>query len=207
LLEGAGVLIEARAEAGSGTEEEGADGGVGFAKDGGDLRGGEIVEGGEEEDVAFESGEALPFAEDGFELLGLVKGLVGGESASDEALGEESVHLLRTDAAAAIEGEVPGDADEPDAEVADGGERFAVFEDADEGVLHDIFGFGGVAQDGVGDAEEEGGVGLDERGKVDGGARGARAGGDQTEFLGGCHAGLVREVWVGEQRQRQIPTG
>ena len=78
-----------------------------------------------------------------------------------------SAGLLRADAATAIEGEVPGDADEPDAEVANLVEGVAPFEDAEEGVLHDIFGLGAAAKDGVGDAKEEGGVGLGESGEVD----------------------------------------
>ena len=99
--------------------------------------------------------------------LGFVEGLVGGEGAGDEAFGEEVVHLLGTDAAAAVEGEVPGDADEPDAEVADGGEFALVFEDADEGVLDGVFGFGAAAEDGMGDAEEEWGVVVDKRREID----------------------------------------
>ncbi len=112
-------------------------------------------------------GETLPLAEDGFEARGLLQGLVGGKGVGDEAFGEEVVHLLRADAATAIEGEVPGDADEPDAEIANLVEGVAPFEDADEGVLHDIFGLGAAAEDGVGDAKEEGGVGLGESGEVD----------------------------------------
>jgi len=104
--------------------------------------------------------------------LSFVEGLVGGEGAGDEAFGEEVVHLLGTDAAAAVEGEVPGDADEPDAEVADGGELvlmcFAlVLQDSDEGVLDGVFGFGAAAEDGVGDTKEEWGVVVDERREID----------------------------------------
>jgi hypothetical protein len=98
-----------------------------------------------------------------------VKGDVGGCIVADEGVGEDFVELIGPDAAAAVEREVPGDADEPDAEVADFGKSAAMFHDAEEGVLHDVFGFGGVAEDGVGDAKEEGGVGFDERG--DGGVR------------------------------------
>ena len=85
----------------------------------------------------------------------------------DEAFGEEIVHLLRADAAAAVEGEVPGNADEPDTEVADLIKGVAALEDADEGVLHDVFSFGAAAEDGVGDAKEESGVGPGEGGEVD----------------------------------------
>ncbi len=80
--------------------------------------------------------------------------------------GEGFVELVGADAAAAVDGEVPGDADEPDAEVADVGELELMFENAEEDVLDDVFGLGAVAEDGVGDAEEQRGVGLDERGQV-----------------------------------------
>jgi hypothetical protein len=93
---------------------------------------------------------------------GFVAGLGGGGGGGDEGVGEERIHLVGTDASATVEGEVPGDADEPDAVVANGGEFVLVFEDADEGVLHDVFSLCGVAQDGVGDAEEERGVGFHE---------------------------------------------
>ena len=146
-------------------------------------------------------GEALPLAEDGFEAGGLGKGLVGGEGASDEAFGEEIVHLLRADAAAAIEGEVPGDADEPDAEVTDVGESVATLKDADEGVLDGVFGFGAAAEDGVGDAKEEGGVGLGESGEVEFRPGGTRDGKDQAAFLDGGHRTLLSGQ-TGEGRRR-----
>ena len=193
-------MFEAGAEAGSRAEEQGADGGVGFAEDGGDFGGGELVDGGEEEDVALGFREAVPLAEDGLETLGVLEGLVGGEGAGDETLGEEIVHLLGADAAAAIEGEVPGDADEPDAEVEDGIEGVAAFEDADEGVLDNVFGLGTAAEDGVGDAEEEGGVGLDEGSEVRFRPGGTREGKDQAAFLEGGHKCLdwLRTERVGE---------
>ena len=93
-----------------------------------------------------------------------------------------SAGTVRATRAAAIDGEIPGDANEPDAEVADGGRfevaRFAlVFEDAKEDILNDVFGLGWIAEDGVGDAVEQGGVGVDERG--DGGLRCGRVLGGQ----------------------------
>jgi len=42
-----------------------------------------------------------------------------------------------------------------------------VFEETNEDVLHDVFGFGAIAQDGVRDAKEQSGVGVDEIGEVD----------------------------------------
>ena len=152
-------------EARAGSEDECADGGLGFVEDLGELAGVELVDGREQEDLALGAGKAVDLAEDAGEFAGLVKGDVGGCVAAGERVGEGVVHLVGTDAAAAVEREVPGDAHEPDAEVADFGKRALVFHDADEGVLHGVLGLGGVAEDGVGDAEEERGVGLDERGE------------------------------------------
>ncbi len=160
------MFLEAFAEAGAGSEEQGADGGFGAVEDGGDFGDAEFIDGGEQEGVAFGFGKALDFAEGGGDLAGVGEGLVGGNGAGDEGGGEGFVELVGTDATAAVDGEVPGDADEPDAKVADGGKLFLVFEHAEEGVLDDVFGFGTVAEDGMGDAEEQGRVSLDERGEV-----------------------------------------
>jgi hypothetical protein len=160
-------FLEAGAETGAGAEEEGADGGLAAGGDGGDLGGGELFEGGEEEDLALLGGEAVELAEDGGEALGLCEAAVGGEGGGDEGLGKEIVELVGADAAAAVEGQVPGDADEPGAEVADGRERALVLQNAEEDVLDGVFGLGGVAEDRVGDAEEEGGVSFDERGYIE----------------------------------------
>ena len=89
--------------------------------------------------------KGFEFVEHGLELLLFVEGLVGGDGGGDERVGEELVHLVGADAAAAVESEVPCDADEPDAEVADVGQGLLVLEDADEGVLNDVFGFSAVA--------------------------------------------------------------
>ena len=59
--------------------------------------------------------------EDALGLLGFVEGLVGGGVAAGEGLEEEVVSLLGLAAAAAVECEIPGDADEPGAKIADGG--------------------------------------------------------------------------------------
>ena len=141
--------------------------------------------------MALGFGQALPLAEDGFEAIGLLEGLVSGKGAGDEAFGEEVVHLLRTDAAAAIEGEVPGDPNEPDAEVADPIEGEAVFKDADEGVLDDVSGLGAAAEDGVGDAKGEGGVGPSEDREIKFRPGGTRDGEDQAAFLDRGH----RRLW------------
>jgi hypothetical protein len=159
-------FLESGAKMGAGAEEERADGGVGFADDAADFGGVELVDGGEEQDLALVFGEGVDGAEDGGEALGLGEGDVRGEIRGDERLGEERVHLVGADAAAAVEGEVPGNADEPGAEIADDGELSVVFEDADEDVLHGVLGFGLVAEDGVGYSEEERSVGFNERGEV-----------------------------------------
>ena len=132
--------------------------------------------------MALGFGEALDFAKDGCDLAGVVEGLVGGRGAGDEGFGELFVHLLGTDAAAAIDGEVPGDADEPDAEVANGGKFEMVLEYANEDILDDVLGLGAVAEDGVGDSEEEGGVGLYEGGEVGLRCCGVRGGQSHSPF-------------------------
>lgn len=172
-------FLEALAEAGAGAEEQGSDCGFAAVEDGGDFGDAELVEGGEEKGVALGFGEALDLAEDGGDLAGVGEGLVGGCGAGDERGGEGLVELVGADAAAAVDGEVPGDADEPDAEVADGREFELMFEHAEEDVLDYVFGLGAVAEDGVGDAEEERGVGLDECGEI--GLRCGGLGGDE------CH--------------------
>jgi hypothetical protein len=164
-------FLEPFAETGAGAVDEGADGGWGAMEDGGDFGGGELVDGGQEQGLAFEAGETFEFGEDGVELLGELEGVVGGLERGGELGGEGRVDLVGADAAAAIESEVPGDADEPDAEVADGGELgvvgfLDVLQDPDEGVLDGVFGFGGIAQKGVGDAEEQRSVGVHQRREV-----------------------------------------
>jgi hypothetical protein len=67
----------------------------------------------------------------------------------------------------AVEGEVPGDAYQPDAHLADVLQRGAVFEDADEDILDDVLCLGPTAEDGVCDPEEERRVCLHEGRKVD----------------------------------------
>lgn len=148
-------------------------------EDGGDFGDAEFVEGGEKEGVAFGFGEAVDLAEDGGDVVGVGEGLVGGRGSGDERVGEGLVELVGTDATAAVEGEVPGDADEPDAEVADGGKFALMFKDTEEDILDHVFGLGWVAEDGVGDAVEERGVGRDERGEI--GLRWDGLGGDK------CH--------------------
>jgi len=117
--------------------------------------------------MALGFGEPLDLGEDEADASCFVEGAVGGKALRGEGLGEGFVELAGTDAAATVDGEVPCDAREPDAEIADGGQGVVMFEDADEDVLDDIFGFGGAAQDGVGDAEEQFGVCLNEGGEVD----------------------------------------
>jgi hypothetical protein len=168
---------------GAGAEEQGSDCGFGAVEDEGNFGDAEFVDGGEKEGVALGLGEALDFAEDGGDLAGVGEGLVGGYGGRDEGGGELVVHLVGTDAAAAVDGEVPGDADEPDAEISNGGEIVTVgfevvLEDADEDVLDNVFGLGAVAEDGVGDAEEKRGVGFDEGGEI--GLRCCSVRGDQS---------------------------
>ncbi len=154
------------AEAGAGAEEQGADGGFGAVEDGGDFGDAEFVDGGEQQGVALGLGEALDFPKRRRDLAGVGEGLVGGGGAGNEGLGEGFVELVGADAAAAVDGQVPGDADQPDAQVADCRQFEAVFENAEKDVLNNVFGLGAVAKDGVGDAEEQRGVSLDEGGQV-----------------------------------------
>ena len=57
-------------------------------------------------------------------------------------------------AALAVEHDVPDDADEPDAVVAHFVQRVAMAQHAQKRLLHGVFGVGGIAQDGKGDAIE-----------------------------------------------------
>ena len=61
--------------------------------------------------MALGFGEALDFPESGGDLAGVGEGLVGGGGAGDERFGEGLVELVGTDAAAAVDGQVPSDAD------------------------------------------------------------------------------------------------
>ena len=116
-------------------------------------------------------------------LLSLLKGEIGWELTTGEGLQEKCLDLFRADAAAAVQGEIPGDADEPDAQVADGGERTPMFEHADEDILHDIFGFASVAQDRVRYTEEYGGVCLDQGRQIEGRSGRVHFRQRQTHFL------------------------
>ena len=111
--------------------------------------------GGEEEGVPFGLGETLDLKEDDGDLLGMAEGGVGGEVVGDEVGGEVGVHLTGLDAAAAVEGQVPDDADEPDAEVSNGDERLAMLDDAEEGFLDDVLGLLRAAENGERHTEEE----------------------------------------------------
>ena len=71
---------------------------------------------------------------------------------------EEVIHLLGPNTTAAIEREVPGDAHQPYAKIANGGQLAAVLDDADEGVLHNVFGLGPVRQHAPSHGEKLGAV-------------------------------------------------
>ena len=66
-------------------------------------------------------------------------------------------------AALAVEDDVPDNANEPDALVADFAEGVAMAQDAKKGLLYGIFSIGGVAQDGESHAIEGAGVLVDQR--------------------------------------------
>ena len=172
------------AQAGAGAVEQGADGGFGFVHDLSDFGGFELLEGAQEQCLALGSGQAVDGLEGSAHLLGFVEGLVGGGGWGDEGSEEGLVGLIGAGATEAVESQVPGDADEPGAEVSDFWEFLSILQDAEEGVLDDVFGFGAVAEEAVGYAEEGGGVGVDERGEVHrggGGVGGTRE--RQSEFL------------------------
>jgi len=155
------------AKAGAGAVDEGSDGGGRFVEYGCDRVGVEVVDGGEKQGGALGFGESVDGGEGGLQGVVLGELLVDGQVARDEGFDETCFELTGRFAAFAVEGEVPGDADEPDAEVFDGVERVLMLQYAHEGVLHGVFSFGAVTQDPVGDAEEQGGVGVHERGEVD----------------------------------------
>ena len=106
-------------------------------------------------------------AEDGLNVAYVFEGAVCGCCGSDKRVDKLGVGWAGPAAAEAIEGEVPRDANEPDAVVADAGQRCRPLEDTEEGVLNDVFGFGVGVKQGVGDAEEQRGVRLNERGEID----------------------------------------
>jgi hypothetical protein len=89
------------------------------------------------------------------DLAGLRESLVGGQGGRDETRGEHVVHLLGPDFAAAVEGEVPGDADEPWSDLDDVAEFPLAFEHAEEDVLDYIFSFGCIAENGQRDPIEQ----------------------------------------------------
>jgi hypothetical protein len=159
--------LKALAKAGAGAVEQGADGGGRFVEHGGDGRGVELVECGEEKDGALGFGEGVDGGEGGLQGVVLGEELVGGQVGGDEGVYKTLFELAGRLAAFTVEGEVPGDADEPDAEVVDLGELVLVLQDANEGVLHGVFGLCAVTQDRVGDSKEERGVGVHECGEVD----------------------------------------
>jgi hypothetical protein len=180
------------AKAGAGAEEQGADGGGRFVEHGGDGGGVEFVDSGEEKDGALGLGEGVDGGEGGGDGALLGEELVGGEVGGYEGFYKAGFELAGADAAFAVEGEVPGDADEPDAEVFDLGELVAVLQDAEEGVLHGVFGLCAVPQDGMGNAEEERGVGFHESGEVDLRPDLLRGWQRQTVSLKHCHLNLLQ---------------
>ena len=97
--------------------------------------------------MALAPGQSLELAKDGVNALRLVERLVGRNVACDQAPRKGLVQLLRPDAPPAVDGEIPCNADQPDAQVTNGGQGPAMFEDADEGVLNDVFGFCAAPQD------------------------------------------------------------
>jgi hypothetical protein len=117
---------------------------------------------------------------------------VGGQLAGDEGVYKSFFKLTGSLAALAVECEVPGDADEPDAEVFDLGELVTVLQDAEKGVLHGVLGLCAVAEDRVGDAEEERSVGLHEGGEVDLRPDLLRGWQRQTITLKHCHLNLLQ---------------
>jgi hypothetical protein len=160
-------FLEPLAEAGACAEEQGSYCGFALSQNAGNLCGGEVFYGGEQKDVTLCPGEFFHLGEDALDALGFVEGVVWRCGVGGEAFGEALVELLWAYATAAVDGEIPSDADEPDAHVANAVEALTVFEDANEGVLYDVLGLGGAVKDGVGDAKEEARVCLDEGGEVD----------------------------------------
>lgn len=160
------LVPKAFAEVGASAVQEGADGRLGFVHDLGDFWSGEFVEGGEEQGLALGLGKAIDGVEDALRLLRFVEGLIGWGVATGEGCEDKIVGLIGLGAAAAVESEIPGDADQPGAKIADGGKVVLVLEDAEKGVLNSVFGFRAIAEDGMGDAEESGCMGSDERRQI-----------------------------------------
>src|ERR1019366_1855028 len=105
---------------GAGAEEQGAYAGFAASEDAADLCRTEFFHGREEQGLTLFLWQALHGAEHLLDLSRFGEGLIGGKIGGDEASGEQVVHLVGPYAADAVEGEVPGDADQPGAEVDDG---------------------------------------------------------------------------------------
>jgi hypothetical protein len=128
--------------------------------------GAEFFNRGEEQSLALLFWQALHCGEDLADAAGFGECLVGGQVARGELRGEDLIHLIGPDAAAAIKGKVPCDADKPWADFDDGAHFVPVLEDAEKDFLDDVLGLGLVAQDGECDAEEQAGVVANDRGEV-----------------------------------------
>ena len=120
------MLSQSRA----GAEEQRANGGFASSEDLRDLGGFHLVNRGEQQDVAFAFGQPLDGGEHKRHAACFVERVVGGEGLRGERPGEGFVQLLGADAPSAVDGEVPGDAHQPDAQVAHIGQRAAMFEHA-----------------------------------------------------------------------------
>lgn len=131
-----------------------------------DLGGGKLAERAKKEGLALRLWQAVDGPQDAPHLLGVSERLVGGDVRGYQGLQEKVVGLIGLEATLAVESKIPGNADEPGAEVADGEEAVGLLEDADKGVLDGVFGFGAVAEEAVSDPEESGAIRLDKAGDV-----------------------------------------
>jgi len=80
------------------------------------------------------------------------------EGKAARVVGDVFAFGTRFGAAFLVEDDVPDDADQPDAIIADFAEARLVAEHAQEGFLHGVLGFGGVARDRKSDAVQRGRV-------------------------------------------------
>ncbi len=88
------------------------------------------------------AGQSLDCTKHLADASGFCQSLIGGQIGGDEALGEEIVDLLRVDATAAVEGEVPGDAHQPGPQVYDCSQLRFSLADAQEDVLYHVLRLG-----------------------------------------------------------------
>ena len=103
--------------------------------------------------MALSLGQSFHLAQDGLQSLRFVQCLVSRHTLRHETLCKVLVELFRSYASPAVNGEIPCNTNQPDSHITDCRERVTMFDDANKGVLNDIFSLGPSSQDGISYAE------------------------------------------------------